>query len=437
MFSLELCGNFVTDYRTIIIKNKLRKVMTNILNHSEIEKLRGDFPILSQKIYNNDLIYFDNGATTQKPQQVIDAIVEYYTSYNSNVHRGVHYLSQRATDAEEHARRTVQQFINADSPDEVIFTKGTTDSINLLAFSFGQLAIQEHDEIIISRMEHHANIVPWQECAKRHNAVLKVIDFDKDGVLDMNQFRSLITHRTKIIAVTWVSNTLGTINPVADIISIAHHHNIPVMLDAAQAVQHIPVDVQQLDVDFLVFSGHKIYAPTGIGVLYGKRKWLEQMPPYQTGGSMIKTVKVDTTTFGDVPFRFEAGTPHVEGIIGLGRAIEYVNKAGIAAIAAYEHDLITYAKEQLGKIDRVNILGASQPKAGALSLVIDGIHPFDAGELLDKKGIAVRTGHHCCQPIMDYYGIPGTLRVSFALYNNRAEVDVLAHTLERVIGMLV
>lgn len=432
-----LSGNFVTDYRTIIIKNKLRKVMTNISNPAEIEKLRKDFPILGQKIYNNDLIYFDNGATTQKPQQVIDTIVEYYTTYNSNVHRGVHFLSQRATDAEEHARRTVQRFINAQSPDEIIFTKGTTDSINLLAFSFGELAIQEGDEIIISRMEHHANIVPWQECARRHKAVLKVVDFDGEGVLDMEQYAGMITDRTRMVALTWVSNTLGTINPVADIIRIAHSHNVPVMLDAAQAVQHMRVDVQQLDVDFLVFSGHKIYGPTGIGVLYGKRKWLERMPPYQTGGSMIKTVQVDTTTFGDIPFRFEAGTPHIEGIIGLGAAIEYVDRAGIEAIAAYEHDLITYAKEQLGKIGRVKVLGASRPKAGALSLVIEGIHPFDAGELLDKKGIAVRTGHHCCQPIMDYYGIPGTLRISFALYNTKAEVDILARTLERVIGMLV
>lgn len=410
--------------------------MTNISNTYNVDNIRGDFPILQQKIYGKDLVYFDNGATTQKPQVVIDTLVQYYSQYNSNVHRGVHYLSQRATDAEEQARADIQAFLHAAHADEIIFTKGTTDSINLLAFAFGAAHIQEGDEIIISRMEHHANIIPWQECCKRHKATLRVIDFNEDGVLDMEQFAAAFNPHTKLVALTWVSNTLGTINPVRDLITIAHQHQVPVMLDAAQAIQHTEVNVQDLDVDFLVFSGHKIYGPTGIGVLYGKRSLLAQLPPYQTGGSMIKTVTMEQTTFADAPFRFEAGTPHIEGIIGLGAAIRYVAELGISNIEAYEHQLIEYAKEQLATIPEVTILGGSLAKAGAISLIIGDKHPFDIGELLDKMGVAVRTGHHCCQPIMDFYQIPGTLRVSFALYNTRQEIDVLVTSLKKAIQML-
>lgn len=411
--------------------------MTNISNTYNVDNIRKDFPILKEKIYGKDLVYFDNGATTQKPQVVIDTIVDYYSRYNSNVHRGVHYLSQRATDAEEQARSTIQKFMNAAHADEIIFTKGTTDSINLLAYSFGQAHLQEGDEVIITRMEHHANIIPWQETCKRHKAKLVVVDFDDDGILDINQLESLINPHTKIIALTWVSNTLGTINPIEHIIKLAHERGIMVMVDAAQAIQHMAVDVQQLDVDFLVFSGHKIYGPTGIGVLYGKRALLSQLPPYQTGGSMIKTVTIEQTTYADAPFRFEAGTPHIEGIIGLGAAINYIQEIGITEIAAYEHDLIDYAKSQLATITQIRILGGKYPKAGALSLVIDGLHPFDIGELLDKMGIAVRTGHHCCQPIMDYFQIPGTLRISFAMYNTKEEVDALVVGLQRAINMLL
>lgn len=410
--------------------------MTNISNTYKVDNIRADFPILKQQVYGKNLVYFDNGATTQKPQVVIDAIVDYYSNYNSNVHRGVHFLSQKATDAEEHARKLVQLFINAAHNDEIIFTRGTTDSINLLAHSFGQAHIQAGDEIIITRMEHHANIIPWQECCLRHNAHLRVVDFDEDGVLNFDQFAELITNRTKLIACTWVSNTLGTINPIQDIISLAHQHNVPVMVDAAQAVQHTTVDVRALDIDYLVFSGHKLYGPTGIGVLYGKRDLLAQLPPYQTGGSMIKMVTMEKTTYADAPFRFEAGTPHIEGIIGLGAAIAYVQAVGITQIEAYEHDLIEYAKSQLSTIEGLRILGGKYPKAGALSLVVAGLHPFDMGELLDKMGIAVRTGHHCCQPIMDYYQIPGTLRVSFGMYNTKEEVDLLVAGLKKAIMML-
>lgn len=410
--------------------------MINNLNSIDIEQIRADFPILHQTVYNKPLIYLDNGATTQKPQQVINALTDYYQNYNSNVHRGVHFLSQKATDAEEQSRKTIQEFINARSVEEIIFTKGTTDSINLLAYSFGKMSVREGDEIIISRMEHHANIIPWQECALQHKAVLKVVDFNEEGVLDMDQYKALISPRTKIVALTWVSNTLGTINPVQELIDVAHSHGVPVMLDAAQAIQHTKVDVQALDVDFLVFSGHKAYGPTGIGVLYGKKEILEKMPPYQTGGSMIKTVQMEETTFGDLPHRFEAGTPHIAGIIGLGKAIEYIQHIGIERIAAYEHDLIDYARAQLLTIAGLHILGAHQPKAGALSIIIDGVHPFDVGELLDKNGIAVRTGHHCCQPIMDYYNIPGTLRVSFGMYNTKEEVDVLVAAMQKVLTLL-
>jgi len=409
----------------------------NAPSNFDIQKVRQDFPILQETVYGKPLVYFDNGATTQKPQSVIDAISNYYETYNSNVHRGVHYLSQKATDAEESARKTIQQFIHAAHNYEVIFTKGTTDGINLVAYSFGKAFVQPGDEIIISAMEHHANIVPWQVMCEERGATLKVIPFDANGVLDMEVYKRLLTPKTKMVAVTWVSNTLGTTNPVAEIIALAHQAGAKVMLDAAQAIQHMPVDVQALDVDFLVFSGHKIYGPTGIGVLYGKETLLREMPPYQTGGSMIKTVTLTKTTYGDLPHRFEAGTPHISGIIGLGAAIQYVNAIGVAAIEAYEHELLDYAEAQLQQIEGVRFIGNAPNKSGAISLMVDGLHPFDLGELLDKMGIAVRTGHHCCQPIMDQFEIPGTLRMSFAMYNTKEEVDAFVAGLKRAMALLV
>ncbi len=410
--------------------------MTNINNTFEISKVREEFPILKQTIHGKTLTYFDNGATTQKPQVVIDAISDYYQRYNANVHRGVHTLSQIATDAQEAARATIQSFINAKYAEEIIFTSGTTESINLLAYSFSKLALQKGDEIILSRMEHHSNIVPWQEVAQQYGATIKVVDFNEDGVLDINQYTGFFNSKTKIVAITWVSNTLGVINPIHELIAIAHANKVPIMLDAAQAIQHIAIDVQALDVDFLAFSGHKIYAPTGIGVLYGKKEWLEKLPPYRTGGSMIKTVSFETTTYADLPFKFEAGTPHIAGIIGLGTAIDFVQKIGIENIAPYEDTLMQYASSQISALPGVRILAAGQPKAGALSMIIDNIHPFDIGELLDKMGIAVRTGHHCCQPIMAYYQIPGTLRASFALYNTKDEIDHLVNGMNKAMAML-
>jgi cysteine desulfurase/selenocysteine lyase len=410
--------------------------MTNYSNVYNIDKIRADFPILKEKIYGKPLIYLDNGATTQKPQCVIDTIIKYYSTYNSNVHRGVHFLSQKATDAEEQARNTVQSYINAAKREEIIFTCGTTESINMLAYSFGTAHINQGDEIIITRMEHHSNIVPWQEVAVHRKAKLNVVDFNDEGILDIEQLQSFINNRTKIIAVTWVSNTLGTINPIKDIITLAHQHNIKVMIDAAQAIQHLPIDVQALDVDFLVFSGHKIYGPTGIGVLYGKLDLLNQLPPYQTGGSMIKAVTVEKTTYADAPFRFEAGTPHIEGIIGLGAALEYISEIGIENIAFHEHELLTYAVDKLQQIEGVKVLGGNHPKAGAISVIVNNIHPFDIGEIIDKMGIAVRTGHHCCQPIMDFYNVPGTLRISVGLYNTKEEIDTATNAIKKAITML-
>ncbi len=401
-----------------------------------IEKVRAGFPLLQREVYGKPLVYLDNGATTQKPQEVIDAIKEYYESYNSNVHRGVHYLSQLATDAEESSRQSIARFINAAHSHEVIFTKGTTDSINLAAYSFCKKYIQAGDEIIISHMEHHSNIVPWQIACEDRGAVLKVVPITPEGMLDMTAYEQLLSTRTKIVAITWVSNTLGTINPVREIIEKAHQQGVPVLLDAAQAVQHIPVDVQELDVDFLAFSGHKIYGPTGIGVLYGKEKFLNDMPPYQSGGSMIKSVTFDKTTYASLPFKFEAGTPHVAGIVGLGAAVRYLDALGITSVMAAEQDLLAYAQAQLGMISGLRFIGNAPEKTGAISLLLQDIHPFDLGEILDKQGIAVRTGHHCCQPIMDYYEIPGTLRASFALYNNRDDVDRLVKGIEKAKAML-
>lgn len=402
----------------------------------DIEKVRADFPILGEEVYGRPLVYLDNGATTQKPIQVISAMEHYYRQYNSNVHRGVHLLSQKATDAQEAARAKVAGFINARHQHEIIFTRGTTESINLVAYSFGKKYIQPGDEIVISALEHHSNIVPWQLACEDRGAVLKVIPIDEHGDLILSELEQLLTERTRMVALAWVSNSIGTVNPVSQVVAMAHARNVPVLLDAAQAIQHIPVDVQALDVDFLVFSGHKIYGPTGIGVLYGKEEYLNEMPPYQGGGSMIKQVTFAKTTWADLPFKFEAGTPDVAGIIGLGAAIGYVEALGLDHIIAAEHELMRYAEERLSVIPGLRIIGHPKEKAGTISFLTADIHPFDLGELLDKQGIAVRTGHHCCQPVMEFFGIPGTVRASFSFYNRKEEVDRLVSGVEKAMAML-
>lgn len=407
-----------------------------ILEKFDIEKIRADFPILKRSVNDKPLVYLDNGATTQKPQVVIDALVNYYTDMNANIHRGVHYLSQISTDAFEVARRKVQAFIHAKEDYEVIFTKGTTDGINLVAHSFGEAFISEGDEILISAMEHHSNIVPWQILCETRGAILKVIPMDERGVLDMAVFKKLLSSKTKMVAVTYVSNALGTINPVQDIITDAHAFGAAVLLDAAQAIHHISIDVQQLDVDFLVFSGHKMYAPTGIGVLYGKEKWLNAMPPYQGGGDMIKEVTFEKTTYNVLPFKFEAGTPNIEAGICLTHAIDYMLDIGLDNIRAYEDSLLAYATAEIEKIEGVRIIGTADHKSSVLSFVVDGIHPYDIGVILDKLGIAVRTGHHCAQPVMDQFGIPGTVRASFALYNTKEDIDIFIQGLQRAVNML-
>lgn len=401
-----------------------------------IEKIRADFPILNEKIYGKSLVYLDNGATTQKPKQVIDAVAQYYNEYNSNVHRGVHFLSQKATDAEEAARRKVQQFIHAKHEHEIIFTRGTTESINLVAYSFCKQYVKPGDEIIVSAMEHHSNIVPWQLACEDRGAKLRVIPMDENGELMLDEFDKLLNDKTRIVAVTWVSNTLGTVNPIAEIIEMAHAKGAKVLVDAAQAIQHTHVDVQALDADFLVFSGHKIYAPTGIGVLYGKEDLLHAMPPYQGGGSMIKQVTFSKTTWADLPFKFEAGTPHVSGIIGLGKALDYMDEIGLDSIFEAEHELMEYAIAKLSTVQGLRFIGKAKERAGALSFLIDNIHPFDMGEILDKQGIAVRTGHHCCQPVMEQFEIPGTVRASFSFYNTKEEVDALVKGIEKGMMML-
>lgn len=382
------------------------------------------------------LIYLDNGASSQKPQSVIDAIDHYYTSQNSNVHRGVHHLSQIATDAYEATRRKLRTFINAAHEHEIIITKGTTDSINLVASSYGNAFLNEGDEIIISEMEHHSNIVPWQMLCEHKEATLKVIPVNDAGELDMEVYRGMLNDRVKMVSVTYISNSLGTINPVKEIIELAHQYNIPVLLDAAQAIHHTIVDVQSLDVDFLAFSGHKMYGPTGVGVLYGKEALLNKMPPYQGGGEMIKDVTFEKTTYNELPFKFEAGTPNIEAGITLAFAIDYINSIGLERIAKYEHEILIYATDQLELIEGLKIIGTAKEKSGVISFIVDGIHPYDIGVILDKLGIAVRTGHHCTQPLMARYNIPGTVRASFGLYNTREEVDILVAGLKRAITML-
>ncbi len=397
--------------------------------------IRQDFPILLDKIYNKPLVYFDNAATTQKPMCVIDRIVHGYTHGNANIHRGVHFLSQKATEEHENARTTVQHFIHAARSSEIIFTRGTTESINLVAFSFGETFCQPGDEIIISAMEHHANIVPWQMLKDRKGIVLKVIPMLPDGTLDMPAFSKLLNNKTKLVAVTHVSNVLGTINPIQEIIQLAHNSNVPVLIDGAQAVPHIAIDVQQLDVDFYVFSAHKVYGPTGIGVLYGKEEWLNKMQPYQGGGEMIAKVTFEKTTYNELPFKFEAGTPDYIGSTALATALEYIQQIGLNAIATYENDLLQYATAKLLQVPGLKIYGEASHKSSVISFLVQGVHHYDMGTLLDKLGIAVRTGHHCAQPIMDYYGIEGTVRASFAFYNTKEEVDKLIEGVNRVVSM--
>lgn len=400
-----------------------------------IEEIRADFPILSEKVYGKPLIYLDNGATTQKPVQVIERVADIYRSCNANVHRGVHRLSDLVSDQYEAARDTVQHFINAAKREEIIFTSGTTGSINAVAFSFGEQFVNEDDEIIISAMEHHANIVPWQMMCERKKAHLKVIPFNDEGVLDIDEYRRLLSARTKLVAVAHASNVLGTINPVKEIIALAHKKDIPVLVDGAQSIQHGIVDVQDLDCDFFVFSGHKIYGPTGIGVLYGKEKWLGAMPPYQGGGDMIANVTFEKTTYNALPFKFEAGTVNYAGAIGLATALDYVTALGRTEIAAREKELLKIATHELLAIKGVKIYGTAPDKVSVLSFLPGEVHQYDAGTILDKMGIAVRTGTHCAQPVMDRYGISGTVRASIAFYNTEEEMRALARGVKQVMDM--
>ena len=398
----------------------------------DIQNIREDFPILSHTVYGKPLIYFDNAATTQKPRCVVEKIESGYYNVNANIHRGVHFLSLEATEAHEEARRTVQQFLNARSASEIVFTRGTTESINLVASSFTDACMSAGDEVIVSVMEHHSNIVPWQIQAARKGITLKVIPMNERGELELDAYRALFSERTKLVAVTQVSNVLGTINPITEIVEEAHRRGVPVLVDGAQAVPHMRVDVQELDAEFYVFSGHKVYGPTGIGVLYGKEEWLDRLPPYQGGGEMIKEVRFVGTTYNELPFKFEAGTPDFIGVIGLGEALEYVNSLDLSKVAAYEESLMTYAMDEIKKVPGIELYGEAEHKASVISFNLAGIHPFDTGTLLDKMGIAVRTGHLCADPVMQHYRVAGMVRASFAMYNTLEEVDALCAGLKKV-----
>lgn len=401
----------------------------------DVAKIRGDFPILSRTVYNRPLVYLDNSATTQKPRVVVDSIVREYYSENANVHRGVHFLSQQATDLYEQARGRVRIFINARSDKEIVFTRGTTESLNLVASSFGERFMGEGDEVIISAMEHHSNIVPWQLLQERKGIRLRVIPINDRGELLLDEYEKLFNKRTRIVAVTHVSNVLGTVNPVKQIAAVAHAHGVPVLVDGAQSVPHIAVDVQDMDCDFFVFSGHKVYGPTGIGVLYGKESLLNELPPYQGGGEMIKNVHFEHTEYEDAPLRFEAGTPDYVGAHALAAAIDYVSALGMENIAAHEHSLLAYATERMNCIPGMRIFGQAENKSAVLSFVVGNIHPLDLGTLLDRFGVAVRTGHHCAQPLMERMGVQSMARASFALYNTREEVDTLCESIERITKM--
>ena len=398
----------------------------------DINQIRADFPILERTVYGKPLVYLDNGATTQKPRCVVEAITNEYYNTNANVHRGVHFLSQQATELHEASRETVRKFINACSTAEIVFTRGTTESINLLATTFCQSLMEEDDEVIISVMEHHSNIVPWQLQARLWGITLRVIPMNDRGELLLDEYEKLFSPRTKLVCVTHVSNVLGTVNPVKQMIATAHAHGVPVLVDGAQSIPHMRVDVRELDADFYVFSGHKVYGPTGVGVLYGKENWLDRLPPYQGGGEMIQHVSFEKTTFNELPFKFEAGTPDYIGTTGLARALDYVSALGMDNIAAYEHELTTYATRRLKEIPGMRLFGESEQKGSVISFLVGQIHPFDLGTLLDRLGIAVRTGHHCAQPLMTRLGIEGTVRASFGLYNTKEEIDVLVAGIERV-----
>ncbi|AEV33615.1 cysteine desulfurase-like protein, SufS subfamily [Owenweeksia hongkongensis DSM 17368] len=402
----------------------------------DIAKIRADFPILHQEVNGRPLVYFDNAASTQKPQVVIDAISEYYSTINSNVHRGVHHLSQLATDAFELSRQKVKTHINAEHLHEVLFTKGTTDSINLLTSTMSQGFVKAGEEIIISALEHHSNIVPWQMLCEKTGAILRVIPMNENGELIMEEYKKLLNEKTRVVAFNHVSNALGTINPAKEMIALAHDVDAVVMIDGAQAVPHMDVDVQDLDADFYAFSAHKLYGPTGIGILYGKEKWLEELPPYQGGGEMIKEVTFEKTTYAGLPHKFEAGTPNIEAGVVLGTAIDYVNEIGLDNIAAYENELLQYGQAKLAEFENMRFIGQAKNKASVISFLLGDIHPYDAGVILDKMGIAVRTGHHCTQPIMKFYNIPGTVRASFSFYNTKEEIDLMVEGLRKVEQML-
>ena len=403
----------------------------------DVERIRQDFPALHQQVHGKPLVYLDNAATTQKPQAVIDALTAYYTRDNANIHRGVHLLSERATDAYESARRRIQRHLNAASPREIVFVRQATEAINLVAASFGRKAVGAGDEIVISAIEHHANIVPWQMLCEEKGARLKVVPVDDRGDLIVDEYARLLGPRTRLVAITQVSNALGTITPIEEIIRLAHRENIPVLVDGAQAAPHQAVDVRALDCDFFVFSGHKTYGPTGIGVLYGKEAWLERMPPYQGGGDMIKMVTFEKTIYNDLPYKFEAGTPHIAGAIGLATALDYMAGLGLDRIAAWEHELLEYGTELLQAVPGVRLIGTARRKAAVLSFVLDGVHPHDVGTILDHEGVAVRAGHHCAMPVMDRFGVPATVRASLGLYNTPAELETLAtavRTAREIIG---
>ena len=406
------------------------------LRSIDVEKIRKQFPVLNQQINGRDLVYFDNAATNQKPQRVIDALVGYYSGYNANIHRGIHTLAEKATKAYEQTRETVRNFINASSAEEIIFTRGVTESINLVAAAYGRSFVQKGDEIIISTLEHHSNIVPWQFVCEANGATLKVIPVTPEGDLDLDTFKQHLTSRTKIVAVNHASNSLGTINPVKEIIRLAHQAGAVVLIDGAQAGAHITIDVRDLDCDFYCLSSHKMYGPTGTGILYGKKELLEKMPPYQGGGEMIKEVRFEKTTYNDLPYKFEAGTPNIADVIAFRHAMEFILEVGRENIAAHEHDLLAYGAGQLAELTSVTPVGVSANKVAMLAFTVKGIHHFDVGQMLDARGIAVRTGHHCTQPLMDCYGIEGTVRASFAVYNTKKEIDQLIEGLDRIINFM-
>jgi cysteine desulfurase / selenocysteine lyase len=412
-------------------------LISDILKRSHtIEGCRHHFPLLNQRVNGKALVYFDNAATSQKPQVVIDAIMRYYETENSNIHRGVHYLSEKATQAYEAARVKIQRFLGAAESKEIIFVRGTTEAINLVASSYGRVNVRQGDEVLISEMEHHSNIVPWQMLCEEKGARLRVAPINDDGEILLDEYASLLSERTRIVGLVHVSNALGTINPIRDMVAMAHKRGVPVLVDGAQAVPHMKVDVQELDCDFYAFSGHKVFGPTGVGILYGKKSLLERMPPYQGGGDMIKSVTFEKTIYNDLPHKFEAGTPSIAGGIGLGAAIDYINRIDLQSVASYEHELLLYATAQLAGIKGVRIIGTAKDKASVISFTIDGIHPHDIGTILDDEGIAIRTGHHCAQPVMKRFGVPATARVSFAFYNSKEEIDLFIKTIHKVIQVL-